>query len=77
MSDKTLCTFMISGVETHWRPGFGGGEPVYRYVGFKPNCNSSYKPPYQKGERVCWELMECLMDDCHKKPLYEDNSRKP
>jgi hypothetical protein len=43
-----------------WRPGWGGGEPVYRAAEDYSHIS------VREGQRVCWELMQGMMDQVHK-----------
>ncbi|MDP7179995.1 MAG: hypothetical protein QF824_01885 [Candidatus Woesearchaeota archaeon] len=57
---EPLTTFYIKGRETMWRPGWGGGEPVYRAAEDYSHIS------VREGQRVCWELMQGMMDQVHK-----------
>lgn len=71
MKPKSIATFQINGGETKWRIGWGLGEPVY--YAFENSLH------FREGQRVCWELMQGLMDPVHreeKKPDYVSNVPK-
>ena len=60
-----VAEFSINGQPTYWRIGKGLGESVYRSV-----CN---QPGFIEGQRVCWELMQSMMDEVHR--ASRDNSK--
>ena len=62
--DKYILEFQINGNLTYWRGGWGMEEPVY-YSLFNQG-------QFIKDQRVCWESMQNMMDECHRepKPIY-------
>tara|TARA_B100001971_G_C18257012_1_gene583034 strand:+ start:2185 stop:2418 length:234 start_codon:yes stop_codon:yes gene_type:complete len=61
---KSIATFRINGRETQWRMGWGLGEPVYHALEDSLH--------FRKDQRVCWELMQDLMDQVHREEKEPD-----